>query len=104
MASERSKGFLRCDFMYGIFVHSIDCEQHARALHHGLAMLPDNFVCEVCWCCNGRGTRTEFGCGYCRGSGLTQAGGDAPATDSMRHQVLVAASRSLLLDFEVRVV
>jgi len=76
---------------------------HSLALHHGLSLMPSNFVCELCWQCKGECRRRlwDEDCQSCGATGLTQAGGVAPATDSMRRQVLVAASRSLLLDFEV---
>lgn len=79
---------------------------HARALAHGLDILGPHYVCEVCAMC--KGTTTDkysgyAGCRYCEGTGLTQ-GFDRAATISQRHQVLVAASRSMLLDFDVEVV
>lgn len=96
---------------YGIRHGSVESEQHALALHHGLAMLGDvNFVCHVCVLCEGTGKPEGHGhyishCEHCAGTGLCQSAGpnafSVPAFDSQRHQVLVAASRSLLLDFEV---
>lgn len=67
-------------------------------LAHGLSLMPPNFVCEVCAMCKGQTCRDDgFACRYCEGTGLTQGFGCA-ATDSMRNQVLVAASRSLLVE------
>jgi hypothetical protein len=78
-------------------------EQHQMSLHHGLALLPENFVCELCWRCKGTTKEDFYGCAACEGTGLTQGGGVASATDSQRHQVLEAATRSILLPFEVKV-
>lgn len=77
--------------------------EHARALRHGLDLLGPHYVCEVCAMCEGSTVNREwYACGYCEGTGLTQAFGCA-ATVSQRHQVLIAASRSMLLDFDVEV-
>lgn len=77
--------------------------RHARALAHGLNLLGPRFVCEVCTMCKGTTIGTDaYGCKYCEGTGLAQSFGCA-ATVSQRHQVLIAASRSLLLDFKVEV-
>lgn len=86
--------FVRYPYSYGI---SQRPNEHALALKHGLALMPDNFVCEICWWCEGSGRRNYGGCEICRGSGLLQYG-SYPAFDSQRHQVLVAASRSLLIE------
>lgn len=78
---------------------------HAMSLKHGLVLLGPDFMCERCVACKGtsRG-RDGYGCEYCAGTGLTQGGGDAPAFDSQRHQVLHAASLSLLLPGPVRII
>lgn len=90
---------------YGIRNGSEERDQHALALHHGLALLGPDFVCELCWNCKGRSVPNVRGfycshCDICMGTGLLQPG-SLPAFDSQRHQVLVAASYSLLLPFEV---
>lgn len=77
--------------------------EHARALAHGLDLLGPHYVCSICEMCKGSTVNREwYGCSYCEGTGLTQAFGCA-ATVTQRHQVLIAASRSLLLDFDVEV-
>lgn len=98
---------------YGIRHGSEEAAQHALALHHGLALLGPDFVCSLCWNCKGvgRNDRSIYSstfCETCCGTGLTQLfvcsdgyAESVPAFDSQRHQVLVAASRSLLLPFEV---
>jgi hypothetical protein len=91
--------------MYGIG-HGTDRRQHARALAHGCDLLGPSFACEPCGLCHGEGVSKYsdgFACTWCCGTGLTQADGAAPAFCSQRHQVLIAASRSLLLDFEVEI-
>lgn len=86
--------------VYGLVRHP---EEHARALRHGLDILGPSYVCEPCSMCKGTGLKPDrFGCSYCEGTGLTQDF-DRAATDSQRHQVLRAASMSMLLDFEVKV-
>lgn len=93
--------FTRTHHVYGVVPYERR-NHHARSLLHGLAMLgADTFVCEVCWRCKGHCVSRYdegFGCNACSGTGLTQGGGVAPATDSMRNQVLIAATRSLLID------
>jgi len=94
---------------YGIRHGSEEADQHALALRHGLALLGPDFVCSRCFACEGRGrdAKARFDmlfCETCSGTGLTQPGPDGwsvPAFDSQRHQVLVAASYSILLPFEV---
>lgn len=96
--------------MYGLRHGSKERDEHALALRHGLALLPEGFACSICWWCKGRGVPTGndgFACDICCGTGLLQGSsswsGEAtvPAFDSQRNQVLVAASHSLLLPFEV---
>lgn len=80
-------------------------DRHARALQHGLDLLGPSYVCEVCAVCHGLTNNRHdpiYGCRYCEGTGLTQGFG-CSATVSQRHQVLIAASRSMLLDFEVEI-
>ena len=89
---------------YGIVHGSRERQEHARALAHGCDLLGPDFACSPCPMCNGvcvSKYSEGFGCDYCSGTGLVQGGGAAPAFDSQRHQVLVAASHSMLLDFEV---
>jgi hypothetical protein len=89
---------------YGIRHGSEEAAQHALALHHGLALLGPDFACVLCWRCKGTGVRDYTGCETCSGTGLLQGHPNIrlmPAFDSQRHQVLVAATRSLLLPFEV---
>lgn len=91
---------------YGIRHGSAERQQHARALAHGCDLLGPSFACEPCGLCEGRCVSKfsdGFACDFCYGTGLTQAGGAAPAFDSQRVQVLQAASLSMLLDFEVLV-
>lgn len=105
MANSDRNRFTRTHHVFGI-VQSGARQEHALALTHGLALMPANFTAEVCFICKGEGVSRfsdRFGCNYCAGTGLTQCNGAAPAHDSVRNQVLVAASRSLLLDFEVSV-
>lgn len=93
---------------FGIRHGATEADQHALALKHGLALLGPDFVCSICWKCHGRGVpdreyeRGALSCDWCCGTGLVQGHiGAYPAFDSQRHQVLVAASQSLLLNFEV---
>ena len=83
---------------YGAAGFHLTSEHWTLWLTHGLSLMPANFVCEICEMCKGYTRNREgYGCSYCEGTGLTQGFGFA-ATDSMRNQVLVAASRSLLVD------
>lgn len=76
---------------------------YAAALRHGMDLLGPTFVCEVCVMCKGTTSNSDgYACRYCEGTGLTQGFGCA-ATVSQRHQVLIAASRSMLLNFDVEV-
>jgi hypothetical protein len=106
MTETKRSAFSRRGMIYGIRSESDGREEHARALAHGCDLLGPGFSCEPCGLCHGKGVSKYsdgFACDFCCGTGLTQAGGAAPAFCSQRWQVLVAASRSLLLDFEVKV-
>jgi hypothetical protein len=94
--------------VYGLRHGSKERDEHALALRHGLALLGPGFVCSLCWRCKGRcidpSGHGEYACDYCNGTGLLQGDDNIrlmPAFDSQRNQVLVAASHSLLLPFEV---
>lgn len=117
MPAKRSD-FSKQLYMYGITSHRdlyVDwpegmtpAECHAMALHHGLALLGPHFVCELCGVCRGRGETRFSGhrdaCDWCNGSGLTQGDGAAPAFDTQRNQVLIAASASILLPGQVEII
>jgi len=79
-------------------------KEHAKALKRGLALMPSGFIAEICSLCEGEGqymqsytngcgggySRMRGGCDFCNSTGLLQ--GCAAAPDSVRNQVLVAAS------------
>lgn len=91
--------------VFGLVGSEAGRKKHVRALRHGLDLLGPTYVCEVCAICSGTTMNPYdrgFGCKYCEGTGLTQGFG-CSATFSQRNQVLVAASRSMLLNFEVEI-
>jgi hypothetical protein len=106
MTKAKRSAFARRNTTYGIRMEYDGREEHARALAHGCDLLGPGFACEPCGLCRGKGVSkysNGFACDFCCGTGLTQANGAAPAFCSQRRQVLVAASRSMLLNFEVEV-
>jgi hypothetical protein len=102
------RGLFSVKRVYGLRHGSKERDEHALALRHGLALLGPGFVCSLCWRCKGRcidpSGHGEYACDYCNGTGLLQGDDNIrlmPAFDSQRNQVLVAASRSIILPFEV---
>ena len=79
-------------------------DEHARKLVRGLALMPSNFVAELCIRCRGRTQHRQMytaGCGggyfhsmgeceACDGTGLTVC--YTPAPESVLNQVLEASS------------
>jgi hypothetical protein len=76
--------------------------EHAAALRRGLQCLGKEFLAEVCWWCDGTGTREFECCSVCGkgrpyGTALGLLTSDSrPAPESVVNQVLVASERARL--------